>query len=89
MAKKNYLEHKDRNVRSLVACCIADILRINAPDSPYSVHENKASLALPIDPFRCRTIRAQLFFVFSSFLLRTPVACLGGGAYREVGGRAS
>lgn len=28
--------HKDREVRASVACCIADVLRLSAPDAPYT-----------------------------------------------------
>eukprot|EP01134_Creolimax_fragrantissima_P007742 CFRG7742T1 len=30
------LRHKDKEVRVYVACCLADILRLYAPDAPYS-----------------------------------------------------
>ena len=29
------LKHKDKEVRAYAACCLADILRIYAPDAPY------------------------------------------------------
>ncbi|KAI9221765.1 hypothetical protein BC828DRAFT_341056, partial [Blastocladiella britannica] len=30
------LHHRDRGVRVLTSCCIAEVLRIFAPDAPYS-----------------------------------------------------
>ncbi|WVQ83257.1 hypothetical protein IAT38_005396 [Cryptococcus sp. DSM 104549] len=30
------LHHKDRGVRAYAACCLADLLRLYAPDAPYS-----------------------------------------------------
>ncbi|KAH7882429.1 armadillo-type protein [Phlebopus sp. FC_14] len=33
------LLHKDRGVKAYVACCLADILRLYAPDAPYTHHE--------------------------------------------------
>ncbi|RUS17197.1 armadillo-type protein [Endogone sp. FLAS-F59071] len=32
-------EHSDKGVRALVACCIADLLRLYAPDAPYNDRE--------------------------------------------------
>ena len=36
LASPSLSKHKDRAVRILVACCIANILRLFAPDAPYS-----------------------------------------------------
>lgn len=33
------LLHKDRGVKAYTACCLADILRLYAPDAPYTEHE--------------------------------------------------
>jgi sister-chromatid-cohesion protein PDS5 len=33
------LLHKDRGVKAFVACCLADILRLYAPDAPYTPAE--------------------------------------------------
>ncbi|CAE6457598.1 unnamed protein product [Rhizoctonia solani] len=35
------LLHKDKGVRALAACCIADLLRLYAPDAPYTAPELK------------------------------------------------
>ena len=35
LAEEYFLGHQSRDVQLLVACCIADILRIFAPDAPY------------------------------------------------------
>jgi len=37
----NLIGHKDLGVRAYVACCISDLLRLYAPDAPYTVHELK------------------------------------------------
>lgn len=39
LAATGLIKHKDRAVRVLVACCIANILRLFAPDAPYSVEQ--------------------------------------------------
>lgn len=33
------VQHKDKGVRSLVACCLADVLRLYAPEAPYNENE--------------------------------------------------
>ncbi|KAG0146246.1 hypothetical protein CROQUDRAFT_107255 [Cronartium quercuum f. sp. fusiforme G11] len=33
------LVHKDKTVKALVACHLADMLRLHAPDAPYTAHE--------------------------------------------------
>ncbi|GBM49514.1 Sister chromatid cohesion protein PDS5 A-A [Araneus ventricosus] len=35
LISERFLEHKSRDVHLLVACCIADIFRVSAPDAPY------------------------------------------------------
>jgi sister-chromatid-cohesion protein PDS5 len=35
LAEDVFLNHASRDVKLLVACCIADILRIYAPEAPY------------------------------------------------------
>ncbi|KNE65977.1 hypothetical protein AMAG_10259 [Allomyces macrogynus ATCC 38327] len=40
------LNHRDRGVRILVACCLAEILRIYAPDAPYEDDQIKAIFEL-------------------------------------------
>ena len=35
LAEDYFLSHSSRDVQLLVACCVADILRIFAPDAPY------------------------------------------------------
>lgn len=35
LADEHYLSNSSRDVQLLVACCIADILRIFAPEAPY------------------------------------------------------
>ncbi|KAJ6484326.1 armadillo-type protein [Mycena vitilis] len=36
---KTILLHKDRGVKAYAACCLADILRLTAPDAPYTQAE--------------------------------------------------
>ena len=34
-ASEFYLDHQSKDVRLLIACCIADVFRIFAPEAPY------------------------------------------------------
>lgn len=38
------LVHKDKSVKALVACCFADMLRLYAPDAPYTEAELKVGM---------------------------------------------
>ena len=40
IASKDFMEHSSREVRIIVACCIADILRMFAPDAPFGDPEH-------------------------------------------------
>lgn len=35
LASDFYMEHSSKDVRLLIACCIADVFRIFAPEAPY------------------------------------------------------
>lgn len=35
LATDYFLEHQSKDVRLLVACCIADVFRIFAPEAPF------------------------------------------------------
>ncbi|KAK7205746.1 armadillo-type protein [Myxozyma melibiosi] len=39
LVSSNLLRHKDKGVRAYTACCLADILRLFAPDAPYTMTE--------------------------------------------------
>ena len=36
LASPNLLAHKDKGVKAWTACCLVDILRLCAPDAPYT-----------------------------------------------------
>jgi sister-chromatid-cohesion protein PDS5 len=36
LVSPNLLAHKDKGVRAWTACCLVDILRLCAPDAPYT-----------------------------------------------------
>ena len=43
LASPNLLAHKDKGVKALTTCCLVDILRLCAPDAPYTGQQLKAS----------------------------------------------
>lgn len=45
LASEFFLRNPNKDVRLLVACCLADIFRIYAPEAPYTSHDK---LKVPI-----------------------------------------
>ena len=43
LANPNLLAHKDKGVKAWTACCLVDILRLCAPDAPYTGQQLRAS----------------------------------------------
>lgn len=41
LASPNLLAHKDKSVKAWAACCLVDILRLCAPDAPYTGQQLK------------------------------------------------
>ncbi|GMF20311.1 unnamed protein product [Phytophthora lilii] len=39
LLQQKLVAHQDRNVRSLVACCLVEIMRVSSPDSPFGSGE--------------------------------------------------
>ena len=48
LASPNLLHHKDRGVRAFTACCLVDVLRICAPDAPFTPQQLKVSEAVSL-----------------------------------------
>ena len=44
LASPNLLAHKDKGVKAWTACCLVDILRLCAPDAPYTGQQLKVSI---------------------------------------------
>lgn len=40
------LQHKDNGVKAYAACCLADMLRLHAPDAPYTALQLKVCVFL-------------------------------------------
>ena len=43
LASPNLLGHKDKGVKAWTACCLVDILKLCAPDAPYTGQQLKVS----------------------------------------------
>ena len=52
LVKPFLLKHKSKNVRLLVACCLADVLRVYAPEAPYDVDELERVFSLFVEQLR-------------------------------------
>lgn len=46
LAAQSLIKHKDRAVRILTACALANILRLFAPEAPYSADQLEVSKLL-------------------------------------------
>ncbi|CAG9762008.1 unnamed protein product [Ceutorhynchus assimilis] len=46
LADEQFLKHPSRDVQLLIACCIADVLRVYAPDAPYQDPEQVKTIFL-------------------------------------------
>ncbi|KAJ2841431.1 Sister chromatid cohesion protein pds5, partial [Coemansia erecta] len=72
------LKHKESGVVSYVSCCIADILRLYAPEAPYSDSEIKTIFNVFIDQLQHLGDQNNQFFPLREYLLtslatvRTP-----------------
>jgi sister chromatid cohesion protein PDS5 len=43
LAGQNLIGHKDRGVRAFTACCLVDVLKICAPDAPFTATQLRVS----------------------------------------------
>lgn len=55
LASEFFLRNPNKDVRLLVACCLADIFRIYAPEAPYTSH----------DKLKVNTTVTKLVFFYS------------------------
>ena len=46
LADPQLLDHKDKGVRAWVACCAVDVLRLCAPDAPFTERQLRVSYTL-------------------------------------------
>lgn len=46
LADEHFLTHSSKDVQLLIACCIADVLRVYAPEAPYKDQEQIKTIFL-------------------------------------------
>lgn len=61
----NLLNHKDKGVRAFTACCLVDILKLCAPDAPFTGTQLKVPCSLESELYVANCYR--IFLLFSSF----------------------
>ncbi|KAI8807417.1 armadillo-type protein [Cladochytrium replicatum] len=65
------LEHKDRSIKMLVACCIADLLRLYAPDAPYVEQELKKIFEFFIEQLKMLSRTEEVYYPHCFYLLES------------------
>lgn len=70
LASDFFLKHPDKDVRLLVACCLADIFRIYAPEAPYTSPDK---LKVQNTAFICFSYSCLFHFLLHSSSLSPPV----------------
>lgn len=68
LASDFFLKHPDKDVRLLVACCLADIFRIYAPEAPYT-SPDKLKVLVPSCSVNSILATLAVLFCFSSLFL--------------------
>ncbi|KAI8996056.1 armadillo-type protein [Gaertneriomyces semiglobifer] len=63
------IAHKDKGVRALTACCLADILRLFAPDAPYNENQLREIFEFFAKQLQYITDRNGPYFSFYFYLL--------------------
>ncbi|KAF8940722.1 hypothetical protein BGZ58_005050 [Dissophora ornata] len=65
------VNHKDKGVKIYAACCIADLLRIYAPDAPYTNNNLKVIFGLFVNELRHISTPTSPYFSMYYYLLES------------------
>ncbi|KAF9970143.1 hypothetical protein BGZ73_007253 [Actinomortierella ambigua] len=65
------IRHKDRGVKIYVACCIADLLRLYAPDAPYNPKHLREIFELFIEQLRSLSFMTSPYYSMYYYLLES------------------
>jgi hypothetical protein len=71
LASPELVKHKERAVRVLTACGIANILRLFAPDAPYSIDQFETIFALFLHQLKGVSDPSSPFYNYHYFLLES------------------
>lgn len=63
------LNHKDKGVKSLVACCLADLLRLYAPDAPFTSAQQNQVFEFLLEQLHLIADIDGPYFAYSYYLL--------------------
>ena len=61
-----FLNHSSKDVQLLVACCIADLMRVYAPEAPYKEQDHIRVRTFSLIWFRISSLLSFRFRTFSS-----------------------
>ncbi|TPX40005.1 hypothetical protein SeMB42_g06166 [Synchytrium endobioticum] len=69
LIQASLIMHKDKGIKILTACCIADVLKLFAPDAPYTLNELKEVFELFISQLRNLADTSSTYFAKYYYLL--------------------
>jgi sister-chromatid-cohesion protein PDS5 len=56
LAEDHFLMHQSKDVQLLIACCIADVLRVYAPEAPYKDPEQVKVCTVVVITRYCKVV---------------------------------
>ncbi|KAF9933605.1 hypothetical protein FBU30_005044 [Linnemannia zychae] len=71
LVESSIVNHKDKGIRIYAACCIADMLRLYAPDAPYNNTQLKAIFGLFVNELRHITNASGTHYSMYYYLLES------------------
>lgn len=66
---RKLLKHKDNGVRAFVACCLSDILRLYAPDAPYTESQLTEIFRLILSQFELLGSSDNGYYIQQTYLI--------------------
>ncbi|CDO96515.1 unnamed protein product [Kluyveromyces dobzhanskii CBS 2104] len=75
LISKKLLRHKDSGIRALTACCISDIMRLYAPDAPFTESELCDVFRMFLSQFRLLRDPDNGNFIQQTYLITRLLEC--------------
>lgn len=69
LVNRKLLKHKDPGVRAFVACCLSDILRLYAPDAPYTDTQLTEVFKLVLSQFQSLGDSENGYYIQQTYLI--------------------
>jgi len=78
LAAHNLLSHKDKGVRAFTACCLVDVLKLCAPDAPFTGTQLKVCHAISVGSYVTNFHRGHIYLIRYIYTPRTfgPFECI-------------